>query len=228
MEYTIKAFIKAKDETVSDVASKLRLSRPTFDSYIMFYENNIPIPKDTYQKIFDNLFSDSTIPTEIFKSRLDMCEALLLQGKPIDAIDFFSRRADRASKLMNCISENIDYENMDDDLYEFINLLMENYADTLFYQLVQFFLCWYGKRKVSEDNKFQVAYFSKLFHAFNSLNHEEILFQFSDWEMYRKQCEVAYMKEKLEKLKLEQERLRQEEDKIRRELYENTIWKLDF
>lgn len=74
------------------MANKLKLSRPTFDSYINFYEQNIPLPKENYQKIFENLFSDASISTEAFRSRLDMCESLLSQGIKFDSIDFFLER----------------------------------------------------------------------------------------------------------------------------------------
>lgn len=56
MRYSIKAFIKEKNETVSNVASKLQLSRPTFDTYIAAYESGLKITKGRYQKIFDSLF----------------------------------------------------------------------------------------------------------------------------------------------------------------------------
>ena len=56
MRYSIKAFIKEKNETVSNVASKLQLSRPTFDTYIAAYESGLKITKGRYQKIFDSNF----------------------------------------------------------------------------------------------------------------------------------------------------------------------------
>lgn len=80
MKYTIKAFIKDKNETVSSVANKLQLSRPTFDTYIMIYEERLPLPKAKYQRIFDSLFSDYYISSNAFKERLDMCETILTSG----------------------------------------------------------------------------------------------------------------------------------------------------
>ena len=50
MRYTIKAFIKEKNETVSNVASKLQLSRPTFDTYIAAYESGLKITKGDIKK----------------------------------------------------------------------------------------------------------------------------------------------------------------------------------
>lgn len=50
MKYTIKAFIKEKNETVSSVAQKLHLSRPTFDTYILIYEEGKRLPKKIIKK----------------------------------------------------------------------------------------------------------------------------------------------------------------------------------
>ena len=146
MNYTIKTFIKDKNETVSSVANKLKLSRPTFDSYIEIYENNKIIPKQIYQKVFDGLFADDRIPTDVFKGRLEMYEMILAKGRRDEDIDFISRRADRVSKLMNRLRENIEYEEIDKDLYDFIDVIIQRYSDNAIYQMVQFFLRLYGKR----------------------------------------------------------------------------------
>ena len=50
MRYSIKAFIKEKNETVSNVASKLQLSRPTFDTYIAAYESGLKLLKEDIKK----------------------------------------------------------------------------------------------------------------------------------------------------------------------------------
>lgn len=114
MKYTIKAFIKDKNETVSSVANKLQLSRPTFDTYIMIYEEGLPLPKAKYQRIFDSLFSDYYISSNAFKERLDMCETILTSGMQYNSIEFLTRRADRVSTLIERIRQNINFENLDE------------------------------------------------------------------------------------------------------------------
>lgn len=224
MKYAIKAFIKDKNETVSSVANKLQLSRPTFDTYIMIYEEGSPLPKAKYQKIFDSLFSDYYISSNAFKERLDMCEAILTNHMRCESIEFLSRRADRASRLIERIHKNINYENFDDDLYEFINLLVENYTDDVFYNLVQYFLMLYGKKSVDQVNELQMAYFAEFFHAFDNFNKDSIQYNLSDWERYRQRCEKARINNELGHLKLEQEQLKSREEDLRRQIYGNTVW----
>lgn len=228
MKYTIKTFIKEKNETVSTVANKLHLSRPTFDTYIMIYESGEPLPKKLYQKVFDSLFSDYRISSEAFKERLDICEEVLLTKTNSDSIDFLSRRADRAARLMNQIRQNIDYENFDEELYEFINLVITNYSDDVIYNLVQFFLMLYGKKDTVKATNLQIAYFSELFHALEKLNAKEIHFSYSDWKRYQEKCEKARISNELGSREEEQERLKQIEEELRRQLYGNTIWGLEF
>ncbi len=221
MNYTIKSFIKDKNETVSSVANKLKLSRPTFDSYIEIYENNEIIPKQIYQKVFDGLFADVRIPTDVFKGRLEMYEMILAKGRRDEDIDFISRRADRVSKLMNRLRENIEYEEIDKDLYDFIDVIIQRYSDNAIYQMVQFFLRLYGKKDVNQTTNLQMAFFSELFHTFNELDQNEIAFNYLDWDKYRQTCQKARMKEEM---RLEIDRLKNEQENLRRQLYENRIW----
>ena len=228
MEYMINALIEAKNETVSSVASKLQLSRPTFDTYIAMYEDGELLPKMRYQKIFDSLFSDYYISQEAFHERLDMCENVLLYGGNVDSVAFLSKRADRASRLMNQIRQNINYEKFDEELYEFLDLVISHYPDDIFYHLIQFFLMLYGKKDTRQATDFQVAYFSNLFRAFDQLDQNAIHFDYSDWLRYQKKCENARVCEKLGTIKLEQERLKLEEQKLRRKLYDNKSWGMEF
>ena len=224
MKYTIKAFIKDKNETVSSVANKLQLSRPTFDTYIMIYEEGLPLPKAKYQRIFDSLFSDYYISSNAFKERLDMCETILTSGMQYNSIEFLTRRADRVSTLIERIRQNINYENLDEDLYEFINLLITNYSDAVFYNLVQYFVMLYGKKDMDQVTELQMAYFAEFFLAFENFNKSNIQYNLSDWERYQQRCERAQINNKLRNLELEKERLKSKEEDLRRQLYGNTIW----
>ncbi len=203
------------------MANKLKLSRPTFDSYIEIYENNKIIPKQIYQKVFDGLFADDRIPTDVFKGRLEMYEMILAKGRRDEDIDFISRRADRVSKLMNRLRENIEYEEIDKDLYDFIDVIIQRYSDNAIYQMVQFFLRLYGKKDVNQTTNLQMAFFSELFHTFNELDQNEIAFNYLDWDKYRQTCQKARMKEEM---RLEIDRLKNEQENLRRQLYENRIW----
>lgn len=227
MDHTIKSFIKEKNETVSTVAYKLQLSRPTFDTYIAIYEQNLPLPKKIYQRIFDSLFSDYNIAPDVFKERLDIYELILIEGVNIDNIDFFSRRVDRVSRLMSRIRGNINYEELDEELYIFIDLLIKHYSDDMLYQVVQYFLRLYGKKDMTQITELQIAFSSELFHTFNKLNQNEIAFRYSDWNSYTQVCQRAQIREKLGRVQLEKERLIKEENKLRRQLYGNKIWGLD-
>ena len=65
--------------------------------------------------------------------------------------------------LMNEIRDNIRYNGLDNDLYKFINLVITNYSEDIFYNLVQFFLILYGIKDMSHVTDFQTAYFSELY-----------------------------------------------------------------
>ena len=205
MRYSIKAFIKEKNETVSNVASKLQLSRPTFDTYIAAYESGLKITKGRYQKIFDSLFSDYYISSDVFKERLELYHELL------------------KSMLMNEIRDNIRYNGLDNDLYKFINLVITNYSEDIFYNLVQFFLILYGKKDMSHVTDFQTAYFSELYCALSEIDHNEITFNLKDWEKYKKISRDAYLREQLRYMEIEKENIMQKQEEIRRQIYENTI-----
>ena len=223
MRYTIKAFIKEKNETDSNVASKLQLSRPTFDTYIATYESGLKITKGRYQKIFDSLFSDYCISSDVFKERLELYHELLKSEKKNEPIEYLSKRADRTSMLMNEIRDNIRYNGLDNDLYKFINLVITNYSEDIFYNLVQFFLILYGKKDMSHVTDFQTAYFSELYCALSEIDQNEITFNLKDWEKYKKISRDAYLREQLRYMEIEKENIMQKQEEIRRQIYENTI-----
>ena len=223
MRYTIKAVIKEKNETVSNVASKLQLSRPTFDTYIAAYESGLKITKGRYQKIFDSLFSDYYISSDVFKERLELYHELLKSESKNEPIEYLSKRADRTSMLMNEIRDNIRYNGLDNDLYKFINLVITNYSEDIFYNLVQFFLILYGKKDMSHVTDFQTAYFSELYCALSEIDQNEITFNLKDWEKYKKISRDAYLREQLRYMEIEKENIMQKQEEIRRQIYENTI-----
>lgn len=228
MTYSIKMLIKEKNETLSTVANKLHLSRPTLDTYIILYERGEMLPKVFYQEIFDTLFSDYNISLEAFKERLDMCEEVILSDKKDVSIGLLSRRADRAAKLMKQLHQNISYEKFDEELYEFINLVITNYSDDTIYNLVQFFIMLYGKKDVSQASDFQIAYFAELYHAFDNLNRSEIHFDYRDWTKYREKCQRAKRYNEMGDIRIEREYINRKEEEIRRLLYGNKIWGMEF
>ena len=106
---------------------------------------------------------------------------------------------------------------------QFINLVITNYSEDIFYNLVQFFLILYGKKDMSHVTDFQTAYFSELYCALSEIDHNEITFNLKDWEKYKKISRDAYLREQLRYMEIEKENIMQKQEEIRRQIYENTI-----
>lgn len=222
MMYSIKAFIKNKGETLSSIACKLKLSRPTFDTYISMYEEGLPIPKARYQKVFDQLFSDKDIATDIFKARLDTCAEFLDGKTDCHSIEHMSMKADRMSAFVSQLRQNMNYQKMNSDLYDFINLLITHSSDDIFYHLMQYFLLFYGKKDITQISDLQKAYYSEFHRTFNLFEKQDIVYSITEWKEYQKQCENAQAKNK--PYALQQEQILSYSKELRREIYDNRIW----
>lgn len=228
MKYTIKAFIKEKNETVSSVAQKLHLSRPTFDTYILIYEEGKRLPKENYQKVFDSLFSNYGISSSVFKERLDMCSIFLEKSDSKDSLSILSQKADQLSLLMERLRKEMCYGKSNKDLYEFIDLLLSNYHNELFYNLIQYFLILDGRKSLTGIKELQVAYFANFYHAFKNIESDIVSYEISDWVAYKNECQSMSVKKQLQKLGVEKRELERREQELRRLLYENTNWRMGF
>ena len=147
MEYTIKSFIKEKKETFSSVADKLHLSRPTFDSYIYIYEREHNLPKIKYKQIFDYLFLDYAISDITFKNRLDLCNIYLSQKKENENEQFL-KDAECSIKLIEEIQKKICKQNYNVQLLKTIDIIVSNYEDESFRDLLQILTILYNSKSV--------------------------------------------------------------------------------
>ena len=227
MNYKIKDLIKAKKETVSSVANKLMLSRPTFDAYIMLYEMGQTIPKRKYQMVFDTLFADYEISAVAFAERLGMCSAILNDQWPIPSLELLTRKADQSSHLTEKIRKQLRYGKLDEDFYEFLDILINHYSEDAFYNLVQYFLMIYGKKDMGNITELQAAYLANFYHVFKKFEMDVVQYRISDWVEFQNSCEQARSRKYIQQMELELQEMRQREDALRRK-YESNIWGMDF
>lgn len=227
MNYTIKALIKAKNETVSSVANKLMLSRPTFDTYIMLYEAGQEIPKKKYQMVFDTLFSNYDIPAVIFAERLGMCSAILSNHESVHSLEILSRKADRSSHLMEQIRHKLHCGDLDEDFYEFLDIIISHYSEGLFHNLVQYFLLIYGKKEMDNITELQAAYFANFHKVFKNFEMDAVQYRISDWIEFKNSCDKAQRRKHIQQMEYELQGFKQKEDELRR-IYESRIWGMDF
>ena len=228
MNYTIKALIKAKNETVSAVANKLMLSRPTFDTYIMLYEAGQEIPKKKYQMVFDTLFSNYDIPAVVFSERLGMCSAILSNHESVHFLEMLSRKADQSSYLMEKIRNKLRCGDLDDDFYEFLDVIISHYSEDLFYNLGQYFLMIYGKKEIDNITELQVAYFTNFHKVFKNFEMDAVQYRLSDWIEFKNSCDKAQRRKHIQQMECELQEIKQKEDELRRRIYESRIWGMDF
>lgn len=160
MNYSIKAYIKACDETVSSVAARLNLSRPTFDTYISLFETGFPIPKERYQSIFEQLFQDEPLPPNIFKERLVMCSSYSRRNKDYKEIKHVVSQSDRMSRLLEKIHTSLENKLIDDDALDFLDLFVSEYSNDQHYALGQAFLHEDSLIEIERSMKLRELYFS--------------------------------------------------------------------
>ncbi len=167
----IKRTLKNMDVRISKLATDLGISRPTLDTYIEYYENQKPIPNQTYQVIFDYLFSTECSNTIEFARRFDYVKRTFLASYKAEETQTHEQR------LRDSLSDYAFMPDADKDMLEFVNLFITNGKIELVQAISRYFNFVNGLKKFdaeaeTEKNK---ALFSKLFRVFLEYQQDNII-----------------------------------------------------
>lgn len=220
MNYSIKAYIKACNETVSSVAERLRLSRPTFDTYINLYETGLPIPKERYQKLFEQLFQEEPLPQSVFKERLIMCTSIIERNMDYEKITYIAKQSDRTSQLFERIHYGVENKILDDDALEFLDLFVSEYSNDYYYNLVQYFLHEDMHRGMDHIIDIRESYSS----YYNYLHERWTAEGADNNDLGAKSIDKHYMTLGSERKKRDLDERVSQKDVARRKLYDNKNW----
>ena len=166
----IKRQLKNLDVKISRLAQELRISRPTLDTYIEYYENGQQIPNERYREIFDYLFAAETESTIEFAKRFDYVKRTFLQSDRLDM------QQSKEQAIRNNLS-NFAYDtDSQKELLEFINLLINNSKVDLVQAISEYFnyvngIKRYESVSVEDKNK---ALFSQLYKIFTDYKADNI------------------------------------------------------
>lgn len=166
----IKRYLKSLGITLKDFAERIKLSRPTLDSYIDMYERGEDLPKDRYQIIFDELFANRDKSKEEFNSTLASFEELLDQDARYGVCSLGVDEADIITDLLNVSKKDLSNEDWDRNVYVFINHLISSYreVDSLRY-LAKYFNVLNGICPAEDVLEEEKPYLALLFHAFSKI-----------------------------------------------------------
>lgn len=201
-------------------AGVYRLSRPTFDTYINLYETGLPIPKERYQRLFEQLFQEEPLPQSVFKERLILCTSYIERNKDYEKITYIAKQSDRTSQLFERIHYGVENKILDDAALEFLDLFVSEYSNDYYYNLVQFFLhedLHKGMEHIIEVRESYSSFYSHLLERWTAegVNKSGV----SD-----KSFDSRYMIPDLGRKKRDLNERASHKDETRRKLYDNKNW----
>lgn len=164
----IKNKLKLLGITLADFANKLGISRPTLDNYIDMYEQNIVIPKEKYQSIFERLFSRDIDNKENFLKILESCHNLIERDRLLGTFELEAGKTDIINSVIEEMKKDMYSNNSDDDIYIFINMCIRSYKrEKIFKKIARYFLILNGVKSldaVAEDEYIYLSNYYKLFY----------------------------------------------------------------
>ena len=120
----IKKQLKDLNVKLSALASELRISRSTLNSYIDSFEKGQVIPHGEYQRIFEYLFSDGEINSLVFACRIDYVKRVMLaEVKPETEKAIQNNAQEDTVKTINDILSS---EPLETPFVDFITLFIKN------------------------------------------------------------------------------------------------------
>ena len=177
----IKDYLKAIGISKQELATEIKLSRPTLDSYIFAYENGEAIPRERYQIIFDELFGE-TLERDDFWSTLERLKNLLERDERLGTDTLDARAADMVSRLKDRMLQDMSQNGWNQSVYIFIDMLITSYRDNIiFKRLAEYFT--YLNRSDLEDraNSEQIPYFAQFYRLFSSLLKNPTTYEEQDY-----------------------------------------------
>lgn len=185
----IKGYLKAIGISKQEFANEIKLSRPTLDVYIAAYENKETIPRERYQIIFDDLFSEE-LGVEEFQERLARLKNLLNRDERLGTEKLDTRAADMISRLKDRMFEDMSQTNWNQSVYTFIDMLITNYRENVIFEKLAEYFTYLNRSElddsVSDD---QIPYFAQYYRMFDSLLKNPTSYEKTDYEAFMRRRE---------------------------------------
>ncbi|MBD5086432.1 MAG: hypothetical protein HDT32_03630 [Clostridiales bacterium] len=188
----IKRQLKNLDVGISRLARELGISRPTLDTYIDYYENGQKIPNERYRAIFEYLFSSETESTIEFAKRFNYVKRMYLQSEKS------SDSQDKEQSMRNVISDFAFDADESDEVFQFVNLLVNNSKVDLVQGIANYFNYVNGIKQYDESvvNDKEQALFSQLYRLFADYNAGKILMIEEAYKEFKDKSERIYAKKR--------------------------------
>lgn len=148
---SIKKKLKKSNITLGEISEKLKISRPTLDSYINLFDQNEELPKKKYQTIFDQLFSPKEIEKESFLKTLNKFSRLIERDEHYGLLDYDCEKTDLINAIFDKMKRDFKSEDFDDRIYIFINIIISNYKKQAFLQNFSDHVLYLNSLKNIED-----------------------------------------------------------------------------
>lgn len=216
----IKEELKKIGITLSEFANSLGISRPTLDSYIHLYEANKKIPKEPYQKIFEEIFYNKVQNrNEIFNIIDKSIIAVTTISEDVVNCEVAAEcDSNNIDKIINSISKEIkddlDEETYDEDIYLFIRMIIKSYKkEKAFKKLAKYFLVLNGKYDLNNDLEEQ-TYISNYFKLFYCDKYDLLKIDEEYLEKFRMRRNEILQKQQKQKDKLKEDIMKKFMDKV--------------
>lgn len=161
----IKKILKENNYSLKDFAEEIKLSRPTLDSYINYYESNKTIPRERYQIVFDGLFK-SNLDNAEFIERIKYYKNLFERDENLGTLSLYTGDADLVSKIHQLMLDDIKRDDCDKNIYYFISMLISSYRRNETFNYLAYYFSVLNNLVEMEDSfldKSYLAYFYKVF-----------------------------------------------------------------
>lgn len=203
----IKAKLKELGIKLSELSNDLMISRPTLDVYIDNYDNNLNIPKEKYQIIFDELFNDRIKTKQDFRDVLLTYRNMLQRDMKIGILDVNPEDSDLINSIIEKIRQDIKTNDYDRNIYLFISTLINSYKNDFLFKMISKYIL-YLNNSISIEN---IDEKEKIFIS----NYYGVLHNYKDNELSYNDENYKNFLKRVEEIKNENEKARNEvEDRI--------------
>lgn len=212
----IKNRLKKIGITLAELASKLKISRPTLDSYIDMFESNQVIPKEKYQKIFECLFSSNIDDRETFIKLLEHCNDLIERDTLLGTFELGVNKTDIITSVIDEMKKDMYSETWDEDIYIFINMLLRSYKrEPIFKHLATYILTLNGKKDVELLDNEEKKYISNYYKVFYKDKNNLLMLDDEYLEKFLKRVHQMKKTEKENRDEMEKELIEKVNEKVK-------------
>lgn len=149
-------------------ASDFFLSRPTLDSYIQKFENDLPLPQRRYQIIFDELFSKD-LSNDKFDGLYSKYINLLQRDRMMSLTHIDTISTDRIMHVFRELKRSVQFDG-GNDLLSFIEFVVRSYQNDKKVQILVKYFSYLNSLNEYSPTQEEIIYMSNLYHVFNSID----------------------------------------------------------